>query len=79
METKDVDMAESSGTDDRQTSEHRGNLLLTGSLLPQRKYLSNRTGLLLSRKQEASNRAKRKDVDLDEEQVDSMKKLKVDQ
>lgn len=79
MDTKDIEMTDSSATGDRQTSEFRGNLLLTGSLLPQRKYLSNRTGLFLSQKQDASNRVKRKDLELDEEQLSSMKKLKVDQ
>ena len=79
MDTKDVEMTDSNATEDRQTGESRGNLLLTGSLLPQRKYLSNRTGLFLSSKQEASNRVKRKDLDLDEEQLSSMKKLKMDQ
>lgn len=77
MDTNDVEMTDSHLAD-RPASAFRGNLLLTGSLLPQRKYLSNRTGLVLSRKQEASN-LKRKDLDLEEEQLNSMKKLKVDQ
>ena len=69
------------------------NLILRDSLLrnsllsdclfkdqPQRKYLSNRTGLLLSRKQEeVSNRLKRKELDLKEEELNCIKKLKVDQ
>lgn len=81
MDSNDVEMTDSQAdrpASKAMTSEFRGDLLLTGSLLPQRKYLSNRTGLVLSRKQEASN-LKRKDSELEEEQVNSLKKLKVDQ
>lgn len=55
--------------------------LLTGNMLPQRKYLSNRTGQLLTRKQKESsiNRLKRRELDIEEEQLNCIKKLKVEQ
>ena len=77
METTiDIEMTDSS--DQQPTQTKPINYLLTGSLLPQRKYLSNRTGRFLTDKQEASNRLKRKDL-TDEEELNCMKKLKVDQ
>lgn len=74
--TNDIEMTDSS--DQQPTQTKPINYLLTGSLLPQRKYLSNRTGRFLTDKQEASNRLKRKDL-TDEEELNCMKKLKVDQ
>ena len=74
--TNDIEMTDSS--DQQPTQTKPINYLLTGSLLPQRKYLSNRTGRFLTGKQEASNRLKRKDL-TDEEELNCMKKLKVDQ
>lgn len=72
------DTLESLGSDSSKKSlENKPNLLFTSSFLPQRTYLSNRTGQYLSRKQkEFENRFKRKDVL--EEDLMGIKKLRVD-
>lgn len=85
---EDIEMIEEdnlSTEKDKNSSEENNNkpnnYLLSGSLLPQRTYLSNRTGQYLSRKQKIDH-LKRKDLDqqesLDNELNFNIKKLRVD-